>query len=136
MAMRLQELQKVIDGKALAASEADDGLGESRLDVISGIGIIFVGEGVGTRIVWASAERLDLDAMAVDQLAPEVAEEVLGARRLLFVSACLGGGSVRLERVRPAAHQGWLHLSGQGFARADARRLRQGVGVLGCSLSP
>jgi len=79
-------------------------------DVIIGIGNESRGDdGIGPRVAEAVPVRSGLETMAVQQLAPELAERLQAAGRVLFVDARIGGTSIRLDRIGPKVHRGVSH---------------------------
>jgi len=80
------------------------------MDMVIGIGNELRGDdGVGPRVVGQLPERPGHESLVVHQLAPELAERIQCADRVLFVDARLEGDGVRLSKVAPSPHRGLGH---------------------------
>jgi len=85
------------------------------MDIVIGIGNEIRGDdGVGPHVVDAIPARADLETMTVHQLAPEIAEQIRQARRVLFVDSCLDCDEVQLTRVEASEHRGLGHACAPG----------------------
>jgi len=73
-------------------------------------------DGIGPLLVESLERSEGVEAIAVHQLTPELAERLGRAGRVLFVDASIEEGSVSLDRVDPAEPRGLGHsLSPSGL---------------------
>jgi len=83
------------------------------MQVVIGIGNrIRQDDGIGPLLIESVDGSGGVEAIAVHQLTPELAERLSRADRVLFVDASITGDRISLERVQPAEPSGLGHSLG------------------------
>jgi len=66
-------------------------------------------DGIGPLLVESMKRSIGVEAIAVHQLTPELAERLGRAQRVLFVDASLVGDDISLDRIEPSEPTGLGH---------------------------
>jgi len=69
-------------------------------------------DGIGPLLAESLKGYTGVEAIAVHQLTPELAERISRAERVLFVDASLRGDGISLDRVQPGEPRGLGHTLG------------------------